>query len=522
MAGRELQSLALADRNHRFLDAESKIDDAIQIQEPLRKSLFRTKIARGTYALGEGLEKKAYRFFPGLGPQRGLNLWHPVQISRKAGAGDPGYDAAKYNPHTVTYGFDSVTYGGLGVEYNTPNISIRDLRFAWQIKQQLEAVYGYLGNFTNDLWENYHREQYIRFANDASRIFVMGEGGADAITATYDPEAVDSDGDNVLTIAGYKASKIGILDWDWFKWHTRYLQIQAPTANIGEVNGLPTYGWIGDLEDWDKMIENDAELREDWRHHSPSTLIENFGSVTAYKGYSLMHEVYSPRFTVKNVSGTNVVLKRVDPKLSSAAALTGQRADVNPAYLNAEFGMVIIFLKDVFMTEVPPSGPSAPGGGTSFGATPGLNGDWRWLNIQDSVENPLNEMGFWFMRAEAFAKPLTWREEPLCLIYRRFTNIQAIDTGMGGTDALASQDVSVDAVAYSAADVANNTITLTLDGYLTAEANDAISLVDDDAAAKTGIVAESSAAPTYVFALDSAPSAFGKYTAAGGAVVNVV
>ena len=135
MAGRELQSLALADRNHRFLDAESKIDDAIQIQEPLRKSLFRTKIARGTYALGEGLEKKAYRFFPGLGPQRGLNLWHPVQISRKPGAGDPGYDAAKYNPHTVTYGFDSVTYGGLGVEYNTPNISIRDLRFAWQIKQ---------------------------------------------------------------------------------------------------------------------------------------------------------------------------------------------------------------------------------------------------------------------------------------------------------------------------------------------------------------------------------------------------
>jgi len=61
-----------------------------------------------------------------------------------------------------------------------------------------------------------------------------------------------------------------------------------------------------------------------------------------------------------------------------------------------------------------------------------------------------------------------------------------------------------------------------LDGYLTAEANDAISLVDDDGVAIAGIVAESSAAPTYIFALDSAPSAFGKYTAAGGALVNVV
>lgn len=521
MTGRELQELSLADRNHRFLDAEPKIDQAIQIQEPLRKSVFRTLIQRGTYALGEGLEKKAYRFFSGLGPQRGLNLWHPVQISRKPSAGDPGYDATKYNPHTVTYGFDSVTYGGLGIEYNTPNISIRDLRFAWQVRQQLEAVYGYLGNFTNEMWENYHREQYIKFCNDAGRIFVMGEGTPNSVTATYDPESVDADGDNILTISDYKADKIGILDWDWFKWHTRYLQIQAPTANIGEMNGIPTFGWIGDTEDWDKMIEHDPELREDWRYFNAGVLVGNYGTVTTYKGYNLMHDVFAPRFTIKKTSGNDVILKRVDPKSSSSATLSGSRADVNEDYLNAEFAMIIIYMKDVFMTEIPPAGPSAPGGGTSFGATPGLNGMWKWLNIQDPVSNPLNEIGFWFMRAEAFAKPLTWREEPLCLIYRRFTHVLPADTDLGGTEAVATQGLASDAVAADV-DTTNNTVTLTLEGYLTAEAGDAVSVVDDDAVAIAGIVAESSAAPTYVFALDSAPSAFGKYTAAGAAEVNVV
>ena len=138
---RELQSLALADRNQVFLDAQENIDPAIQIRSlGGRISPWRSMIGRTAFKLEQGLDKKSFRFHSGITPQRGLNFWHAIQISSKATAGDPGYDATKYNPYTVSYGFDSVSYGGFGIEYNTPSISIRDLRFLWQWKQQLSML----------------------------------------------------------------------------------------------------------------------------------------------------------------------------------------------------------------------------------------------------------------------------------------------------------------------------------------------------------------------------------------------
>lgn len=515
--GRELQSLSLADRNQEFLDAEAKIDQAIQIRQGMKVSTWRTMVKRGTFALGEGLEKSAYRFHPGQGQQRGLQLWHPIQISRKASEGDAGFDATKLNPHTVTYGFDKRSYSGLGIEYNTPNISIKDLRFMWQIRQQLGAVYGFLGDFTNDMWENYNREQYASMCNDAGKCFVIADGHPGNLTFAYDPVSADSDGDNILTIAGGKDRQIGVLDWKPLKWWSRYLQMQVPTAGIGAANGRPVFGWVGDLEDFETMIEEDATLREDWRHHSPSMLIENYGTVTNYKGYTLMHDMLSPRFAIKKIDGTDVVLKRIDPKSSSAATLIGSRTDVNEDYLNAEFGVFFIYMKDVFMNEIPAPGPSSPGGGTSFGASPGLNGQWKWLNIQDAKDNPLNQIGFWFMQAESFAKPLVNVEEPIMVLYRRFAHFDASDTELGGSAAAVEQALSEDAISGDV-DSTNDTMEVDLAGYITAEAGDPITLVADDASALDGIVADSSNAPVYLLALASTPT-FGDYTAAGGAKV---
>ena len=517
-SGRELVELSLEERNQSFLDAESKVDQAIQIRARKKKSVWRSMIPRGTYTLGEGLQKKAYRFHPGIGPQRGLQLWHPVQISRKATAGDSGFDAAKYNPHTVTYGFDSVTYGGLGIEYATPNISIRDLRFAWQIRQQLAAVYGYLGDFSNDVWENYSREEYLNFCNDAGKIFVLGEGGATSVTASYDPQSTDSDGDNTLTIADYHGKKISVLDWKYFKYHSRYLQIQAPEAAIGNLDGRPSFGLVIDLEDFDRMIEEDDKLREDWRHYQASMLIKGYGQVTNYKGYALTHDILTPRFAIKSTDGTDLTLKRVDPMTSSSASLIGSKTDVNEDYLRAEFGMAIIYMRDVFKVEVPPSGPTSPGGGTSFGATPGLMGQWKWLNIQDREFNPLNEIGFWFMRAEAFAKPLDNRDEPIAVLYRRFSHIDPKDTELGGLNVETTQSVAADAVAGDL-DTDNNTITLELAGYLEAEAGDPVTVTADDTSTVNGVIADSSQAPTYVIACEGATAAYTEYTDAGGSSV---
>lgn len=513
-----MTEMTLAERNHAFLDGESKVDTAIQIRKRYRKSTWRSMVPRGVYVLGEGLEKKAYSYWSGLSQQRGLHLWHNVQISRKPTAGDPGYDSTIYNPHTVTYGFESKTYGGMGIEYKTPHISIRDLRFAQMLNQQLKAVYGYLGDFTNDMWENYSREQYARYANVAEKCFVITDGRYSSQRFTYDPESADSDGDNVAVIdGGATLPNIGILAWEPIKAMTRRLQMQVPMGAIADIDGRPAYGWVGDLEDFDKMIEKDPELRADWRMAKENQLIDNYGKTTVYKGCSLMHDTLTPRFDIKRIDGNKVILKRVDPMVASAATLLGERVDVSDDYLYAEFGSFFIYMKDVFITEVPPSGPAAPGGGVSFGATPGLNGEWKWLNYQTD-DNPLMEKGYWFMRAEAFSKPLENSEEAIMVIYRRFTHHVALDTELGGSAATTERDIVAD-VAATDVDAANNTIAVKLAGFLKAEAGQAISLVADDGTTLiAGIVLSSDEAPSYILALASAPT-HTNYTAAGGAKV---
>jgi len=515
-----ITELTLAERNQKFLDAESKVDTAIQIRKRYRKSTWRSMVPRGTYMLGEGLEKKSYSYWSGLSQQRGLHLWHNVQISRKPSAGDPGYDATVMNPHTVTYGFEAKTYGGMGIEYKTPHISIKDLRFTAMLNQQLRAVYGYLGDFTNDMWENYSREQYARYANVAEKCFVITNGRYSSQRFTYDPESVDSEGDNVAVVDGGGSMPIiGILNWDPIKALTRRLQMQVPMGAIADLDGRPAFGWVGDLEDFDKMIEKDPELREDWRQARDNQLIQNYGKTTVYKGCALMHDTLTPRFDIKSVSGNVITLKRVDPMVASTASLTGERVDVNDEYLYAEFGSFFIYLKDVFMSEVPPSGPMSPGGGTSFGASPGLNGEWKWLNYQTD-DNPLMQKGYWFMQAEAFSKPLENSEEAIMVIYRRFTHHTALDTEIGGTAAATEQRLVENPTADDV-DSVNNTIAVKLAGFLTAEAGQEITLVDDAGTGTiAGIVLSSDEAPSYILALASTPT-FGDYTAAGGAKVTV-
>ncbi len=76
------------------------------------------------------------------------------------------------------------------------------------------------------------------------------------------------------------------------------------------------------------------------------------------------------------------------------------------------------------------------------------------------------------------------------VIYRRFVATVPKDTEIGGTDAIATQGIAVDA-ASGDIDTDLNTISLTLSGYITAEAGDPITLTDDAGLTDDGVVADS-------------------------------
>ena len=514
----------VAARNQDFLDALEFVDDVIQSRQHMQVNVWRSMIARSAYTLGEGLVKKSYRFHPGTADQRGLKKWRALQISRAASGGDAGVDACAYNPYKVSYGFETVNYSGFQTERSTDPICIRDIRFVWQFRQQLSLIMGFLGDVTNSVWENYAREQYLKLSVDGGGGYVIGTGSPNTNTYTYDPFDEDDDGDNYITINDNQ--EVSLMDWSYLRWYSRFLQMQAPLGAIGQESGRPLFGLVMDLEDWDRMIEDDAALREDWRYYSPETLISNYGTVSTYKGYALMHDMGAPRFKIKSTTAGTTTLKRVDPIKEDTAVTVGNKADVDPDYLNAEFAIATIFMNDVFKIEVPPAGPSSPGGGTNFGASPSLNGEFKWINEFDKDDNLLRENGFYFGRYEAFAKPLAYDQDSITFLYRRVPNAAIRQGNIGSGQAIATEAratyVPLANDTDTAVDTTNNTLTCRLTKYLAEEPGEEITAKKDataSAATISGVIADASQAPLYTFALESTPTAVADWGSGDGAEV---
>jgi len=75
------------------------------------------------------------------------------------------------------------------------------------------------------------------------------------------------------------------------------------------------------------------------------------------------------------------------------ATTTGDMAIVNPDYETADYEDTIIFLPSVYKCLIPRP-ITTPGGGTEFDPQTYM-GDWKWLNIQDRVENPDKNWGYY-------------------------------------------------------------------------------------------------------------------------------
>lgn len=520
-------------RNFQMIDALEFVDQVIDSYKHEKISVWRTMIPVGEFPLGQGLIRKKYRFHPGLADQRGLQRWSLIQISS---VGNPGFDACKYNPYKVTFGTEEVTYRGHHTERSTDPICVRDLRFTWQFQQQLQLIYEWLGEVTHSVWENWARENYIQFAALNQRCYVMAGGSPNGVQFSYDPYFVDADGDNVITLP-ITSGQISTLNWSSLRWWHRNLMMDAPMAAVGTSRGFPTFGAVLDLEDWQWMIEQDAALREDWRYYDVSMLVKMYGAVTEYKGYALMHDQYSPRWAVKSATATTVTLKRVDPYIELqevkdyGGPVEGNRVEVNPDYLNAEFGTLVIYLKDVLKREMPMEGPANPGGGTSFGTKPSYYGEFFWLNIAEDnrLAEHLREIGRFFARFEAFARPMRYDDKAVVIIYRRCP--QVIVTGCDYNDkgnpdeAGRTEEVSllVDAADGDiVADGSGYQFTLTLAKKLDQEPLEKVTIEDNSTNTAVGYIVNSEAAPTYVFSvptIGSLSTTYTDYTAAGAASV---
>lgn len=499
-----------------LISLSEHFDTFLEKYDRTHPMVFRDRIAREQYPLFSGLSQRSNIWHAGLGPQAGISEWTPIQISTVGAGNDGGYNACiPHNPQTYGFAVESKEYTGLNTEWRSPVVCVNDLKFTDEAKQQVGYMYGMGLMITSQAWEVYSRETYMKFAADASNLYVLTEGAPlegnpkfeydPMVTYTYSggPFAADEKITVLKLPAGVEVSTLNMSFLDYYH---QWLSGECPGAAISNMSGLPTFGLMLSLMDFDKMLRDDPDTRADMREAKPEMLFENYSQTFKnLRGWGIIHDPRQMRFKYWKV-GTDGKLwfRRVLPMREGRALTIGKLPEFNPEYIAAEIAVAVVFLNDVYRIRIPPKLDSL-GAGTSFGPAPGYSGEWMWLNYQSDA-NPYREIGYHVMRMAAFPKPLQYSTRAMAIAYRRCPQTWPTVCITG------SSDPATGAIALAAAAVAgdfdatNKTLTVALASLLGGSLGQAVTVTQTGASATTvsGTLVSDASAPTYVIAFTDA------------------
>lgn len=487
-----------------------------QLKHP---SMWRDRIPMAKYPVFKGDAQTQYIYRgSNSAPQAGLVGWRNVTPSAKPVGGIGGTDRCNYSPQPFTWAYDAVSYSGKRREWVSPVFCVMDLYTQDAAKEQLSYIVSAASEVTDQTREVYSRESYLKIAADAHKFIVLADGvglsyfDSALCRVTYDPQAVDADGDTYIEFDATLNGRVSTLNWGVFKLIRSYLENAAPDAGVSRDGGMPVFSLMIDVNDFETFIYNDSNVREDLRYAQPQQLIKGYDmGFRVYRGMAITHDIRQARFTGSTVTAAGALrCKRVSPRRDGRAGVVGLIPEINPDYITAEFGTAVIFLQNVAQILVPDP-LSNLGSGMTFGPAPGFNGQWSWVNIKDNQTNPLGETGYFFSRFEYHLKPMRYAEHATVVLYRRCT--QVVKTGCAVETASDADEEASLAVKTAEADfdATLRAVTITLASKLTAGLADPVSITKDDGNAFTAYILEDKNAPTYKFGWASgatnAPSA---------------
>jgi len=524
--------------NQKFIDTMEHMDPFIQNRVRQHPDIWFDRVPKGVLTPFEGLTRKTNIFHGGLLEQSGLTNWKQIQTSRKPNGADSGHDACAITPKTFDYAWETMQYTGYEASWQSEPICLKDIVHIEQGREQCGLITSFLSALTHSVWANWNHEKIVHFSVLAGNAHILTPEGPEYssnpfIRFHYDPNVVDANGDTYILFPA--EIPVSTLNMSYLDFWQDYLGDQCPEAAIANTDGIPEFGWVGHKRDFRKALMEDTDIRADLRAIKDKSLVDGYKNLTSYDGWPVIHDLRqmrfkytdilsSPTYGGESLTGSYVKAVRVEPMRRGPAVTIGNKPEANPDYATAEFAIAPIFMNKILQNLIP-GNVENPGGGHIFGAVPGTNGDFMWINEYDRELNPRKLVGYFLAAFEAFPKPLMFAQEQHTMLYARCTQRWLSECAQhGATETAGSSDavgIATDAVAADV-DATLGVITLTLEKRLNAGVTAAISLLDDDGAEVTGYIAQAQAEPTYVFAIASGTlSAHGKYTAAGASTVTL-
>jgi hypothetical protein len=470
-----------ADYNQKFIDLVQHFDTFTSERSRKNPNVFVDRIPKGNLPNFEGLVRQVNIFHGPVGEQAGLTNFRRIQTSRVPSGDDAGIDACDVAPKTFGYGWETRQYTGYQGEWESEPICIADIQYTYQAKQQAQMIAMTVPKVTLSVWETWNREQWIFTTVQGGNSHILAREGQDLAADSvaqyqYDPYATRDFGNTEQdTFIRYPAAvQPGSLDWSHLTWFQDYLGEECPDAALAMESGYPMFGLMVHLRDFEEMIRNDPDLRQDYRDAKPEVLIDGFpGAFKKYRGYILIHDSRQARFKIESVeaeSGTDyVVARRVKPMKDDVTGVIGSIVEANKEYQSAELAIGLIFMNEVIQNLVPtPVGNLAKD--MVFGTSPGYNGEFQWINEYDKQSNRLREVGNYFARFKIFPKPLMYHNRAISFLYSRCPHATGRDCAKleSGVTGVTSTTVSR-ALVSGDYDASTRTMTIPVDDVMSLE-----------------------------------------------------
>lgn len=243
-----------------------------------------------------------------------------------------------------------------------PDFCVTDLRYSFQLREQLEAILSILSEYTRLEWEIRYRHDYLTLVANK----VVCEQSTYTVTSGTGFAATQAT--SILSQGHLNRAKMQLL------------RDGAVFSSLGKENGAAVLTLICSAETSDDIIFRNSDTRQDLRWGKPSELLAAYGVERSYKGWYHLIDPFPMRFTYSAGVYTEVAA------FTTTAATKGNKAIVNSSWKAATYEVSFAFDPEVFHSLIPrPITNPAPG--FTFDPVTYL-GDWKLKNILDRVCNP--------------------------------------------------------------------------------------------------------------------------------------
>ena len=287
--------------------------------------------------------------------------------------GSAGGSAATPSGQTIdSFGVTTRQASLVKASLNSPDIALEDLRFSWQVEDQVKNVTRVLAENTKKVWADAYLSEYVA----ATSSKMIASPGVPEGTSSFPLTAPTSK-----------------LSWSLLEEvYERLGYVGGDINPFSRIDEAPIYAAVGDRFTFQDLKHQDSNTRDDFHYayegaETGSPMLGTPGLGGIYRGFKFFTIQNPPRYDF--VGGAWV--KR-EPYTSSAAT-RGEKWEIADAYKNAAYTDTIIYHQDVLKILTPkPIG--VKGGMSMSNPTYDWAGTFVWRNLQSRDSNIDGNVGF--------------------------------------------------------------------------------------------------------------------------------